>query len=335
MKYHFNSEPIKNNLQKLNNPDERIRNIDIINLVSKYLFLYLNPDYIDKKIGLSDIQKVKEKIKYNSNNSFIRKNFYQLSMLSDIGKTSIIIKDIINRKIKKESNHFIGVDLGTGTGILLLSSYINAKRNNFSDIENIGFDINKNLICRNEKFFNELKFGRFILQDTTKKNISEYFKKNKKINFIINENLPSMNNSLDTGREPFLENLINIRNNLSIDLNTGFFPHGFIVELCNGKIMEKYKDLNKIKCSNYKTMEIVSNNKRNNINYFLDYLNKNFLKGWLFPRIKTEYIKIPQILLHNKEKLNLNSAFENNKIQEIINDWKLNNDLYSHSRRWL
>ena len=47
-------------------------------------------------------------------------------MIGDIPATTLIFRDIIERTItsKKHREQFIGLDLGTGTGILMLALYI-------------------------------------------------------------------------------------------------------------------------------------------------------------------------------------------------------------------
>ncbi|MCB9806717.1 hypothetical protein H6768_02295 [Candidatus Peribacteria bacterium] len=60
---------------------------------------------------------------------------YQLRMLGDVGATLLMVTDIVSRTIDLESfrHRFYGVDLGTGTGILLAGQDILARRNGFRE----------------------------------------------------------------------------------------------------------------------------------------------------------------------------------------------------------
>lgn len=60
---------------------------------------------------------------------------YQLRMLGDVGATLLMVSDIVSRTVDPESfeHRFYGVDLGTGSGILLAGQEALARRNGFRE----------------------------------------------------------------------------------------------------------------------------------------------------------------------------------------------------------
>ena len=51
-------------------------------------------------------------------------------MLLSVGSTAKIVQDIISRELQpSKGEKYFGLDLGTGTGILLFAQYIQARRN--------------------------------------------------------------------------------------------------------------------------------------------------------------------------------------------------------------
>ena len=164
----FDNLSLTSNIMQLSDKNVKITDELIINLIVKYFFAYRYPDSVDQKIPLSEIEDIFSIAHYYfylsrqpdwtsidvTNNEllesfhFIQNNLYSLAMLWDISATTVIFKDIINRVINKEifDDNYLWVDLWTWSGVLLLAQFIQALRNDFSNVQNIWFDNETNVI---------------------------------------------------------------------------------------------------------------------------------------------------------------------------------------------
>lgn len=133
----------------------------IANIVVKYLFSYFyfrTKDQIPLVEILELIQALeKEEVKQLTKEE-IREAFevsklevatrfqmerFACQMLLDIPATVEIFRDIALRVIDPSISRekYIGIDFGSGSGILTLAQYIQAKRNSFQEIQNYGLEI--------------------------------------------------------------------------------------------------------------------------------------------------------------------------------------------------
>ncbi|MEI6712017.1 MAG: hypothetical protein WCK88_07845 [bacterium] len=72
----------------------------------------------------------------------------------------MIVSDIIRRKINPRifDGHFMGIDLGTGSGILLAAQSILATRNDFESQELYGIDGNPTIVEMTEHFSKKMNW---------------------------------------------------------------------------------------------------------------------------------------------------------------------------------
>ena len=125
-------------IQHLSESSHNITYAQSVDIIIKYFYAYICPDTCDETIPLTDITKcisdfmhyhtlnhIPKTTPFDHTSKFQRFN-YQLRMLLDIPATAEILTDIINRGKKhlQSYNSGINIDLGTGTGILLLGTYI-------------------------------------------------------------------------------------------------------------------------------------------------------------------------------------------------------------------
>lgn len=149
---------------------------------------------------------------------------YQIRMIGDVWSTMMIVSDIIRRKINPRifDGHFMGIDLGTGSGILLAAQSILATRNDFESQELYGIDGNPTIVEMTEHFSKKMNWC-ILLWDTTDETVWDDIPDGD-IACVTNENIPSHTGHM--AREPFLENmdiLWRIRG-WSILSETVFFP---------------------------------------------------------------------------------------------------------------
>lgn len=80
-----------------------------------------------------------------------------MRMLGDIGATLLFVSDIVNRTIS--DNHrerFLGVDLGTGSGILLAAQDILARKHGYTRRSLYGIEYDRDVAKKTSDFCHTL-----------------------------------------------------------------------------------------------------------------------------------------------------------------------------------
>lgn len=226
----YKKTSLAESLQEINDPKIIVTDHAVINIVVKYFFAYFYPESISQKVDFSDIQKIFERwtkyciasrggdgdknIKNISNNQEL--NFYEkfeqtsygLSMLWDVAPSAAIVKDIITRKIDPApfEGRYVWLDLGTGTGVLLLAQCIQALRNDFKSIQNIGIEKDQTSVKLTDNIAKLLWLWKIVQWDTTQEDIYNTLSIDGPITFISNENIPTTWVSMSGKNDPFHQN---------------------------------------------------------------------------------------------------------------------------------
>lgn len=218
-------------IEILSNPNNQISSVEMVNLVVKFSVDYILK-WVQNQTSFSWIENMQseeilseavwslmfqyrwllssiihDKVVINKDiDSFVLKTSYQLKMLLDFPKTLALVYEIISRKIPYNSKGYNGLDLWTGSGILLLAQYIQAKRNWFSheEIQNIWIELEHHPAHIWNQLAQKFHFGKIIQWDTSKKKTLEDLWL-PFLTFVSNENLPYEKNPL--AKEPFIDNL--------------------------------------------------------------------------------------------------------------------------------
>ncbi|WP_291328636.1 class I SAM-dependent methyltransferase [Desulfovibrio sp. UCD-KL4C] len=211
----------------------------IMGLVLKYFYCYVHKGHFDEVVPLEEVSSLCDMFsRHRSLNepdddielmNYLRQWSFSLRMLADIPKTSHIIRSIIGHKISSSlinSDEYVGLDIGTGTGILLIAQYIHARRLGFENINLFGMEYDKMVGLQSYKIFKELGIAEIVLADA--RDCRNYdFLKNKKVTFVSNENVAAMHQPLRR------DHLVAICSTLFRTVgenikDAGFFPEGLI-----------------------------------------------------------------------------------------------------------
>lgn len=245
---------LKKTVEKLSDPTVPVDEDILINLVAKYFYCYFLPDLVDAKLSLQDIERFfywgsifciasredQELIwfKWDLDEVFFSLRFsnnsYGLTMLGDIAPTVSILQDIISRKI--DPNVFDGnyqwLDLWTGSGILLLAQYIQAMRNSFSSIRNMGVEYNWSAIPDLSVIASKLGFGKIVQWDTTQASLYQTLNLDR-VSFFSNENIPTSGVPMTGKADPFHQNNAVLYGKFShiLDKYTQTFPSAISMQV--------------------------------------------------------------------------------------------------------
>jgi hypothetical protein len=262
-----------------------------LNLVTKYFFAYFYPESVDQTIDIASVEKFRQdyddyfkakEIAFQRSNDFmLHKNpihkfiythEYPITMLGDIAATTILVKDIAQRELSSalQANTYRWLDLGTGTGILLLAQYIQAMRNGYTSLQKIGIDNHPYAVRTTDKLIQKLWCGAAIYGDTTQKNTYLQLYGDSPIHHVSNETIPPRNSRMNTKSDPFFQNTTALYAVLDqyIKPETQFFPNRLDVRVHHSPFGQ--------------TMSCTPDNK---------FLHKELFVGQNYPEQQTTYIQ--------------------------------------------
>lgn len=244
----FTNDSLLNNIDEISQPNTIITNEQIINIIIKYFFAYKFPESIDTKVPLWDIETMFwiahhyfELLEKQPNTKididspiviemfdFIQTSGYPLVMLWDIAATTSIVKSITDVVIDPEiyENKYTWLDLWSGTWILLLAQYIQAKRNKFKDIENIWIELQPESAEISNVLIKNLWAWKVIQWDTTNSETYTGLFWDRLLTHVSNETISSNGIPMTWKNDPFHQNNETIYRSLknNISASTQFFP---------------------------------------------------------------------------------------------------------------
>ncbi|MFO7727874.1 MAG: hypothetical protein R6X11_06065 [Desulfonatronovibrio sp.] len=220
-------------IEKNSSPDARLTDGDIFNILIKYFHAYIYPDSISFRLSLKEITTCFNQFIHRRlgcellwNKPELRKKFlkygFALAMLADLPKTAHIFREIACRKINPGhfGYNFIGLDIGAGTGILMLAQWLCARKNKFRHIEIAGVERDPDTFDRTRKIAEKLGFGHMSGKEA--KNRSTYsFLHNSPVTFITNETLPGASARL--WKEDFIKINKTLFDNYALLLQSAYF----------------------------------------------------------------------------------------------------------------
>lgn len=241
---------LSEDIQQLSDPQYKISINDkesaqlVVDLVMKFFHNYIYIDSYNQKLDISETSKaLNDYIEMNivwliaskknpQNQTPLQKAkisyCYTLDMLWSIYSTTEIIIDIINKKIdpKKFDDKFIGLDLWTGSWILLLAQYILSNRNKFKNYKWYWIEIDNIVHERSKQIAKSLNFWDIINWDTTKEDVFRALQIKNNITFISNETIPTSSQRMNKPTtDPFIFNNYLILNTLWNNITKAeFFP---------------------------------------------------------------------------------------------------------------
>ncbi|WP_031481947.1 class I SAM-dependent methyltransferase [Maridesulfovibrio frigidus] len=235
----YTDSSLLKDVDMLSDPTVAVTDPMIMGMVLKYFYCYVHKGSFDEVVPLQDISALCEMFSRHSSlnepdddielMNYLRQWSFSLRMLADITKTSHIIRSIITQKLSsklQKSDEYVGLDIGTGTGILLLAQHIHARRLGFKEITLYGIEYDKMVGLQSYKIFNELGLADIILGDARDKRNYEPLL-NKQVSFVSNEMVAAMHQPLR--REHFVSISKTLFGTLGENIaNAGFFPEGLI-----------------------------------------------------------------------------------------------------------
>lgn len=214
-----------------------VNNASVLNLVVKYFHAYVYPGSHKHAVDLGEITSLFEIFARHREEDAkadaglmakLRTWSFALRMLADVPKTAHIFRTIAATPAGPASmgEEFRALDIGTGSGILLLAEIVQAWRGGFRNIRAVGIEVDAQVGARTAEIFRDLGLGEVVLGNAREPAV--YGIMPQAPHFVCNETVAAMHERL--GREDFT--LINrtIFPLYGVGLmRAGFFPEALIV----------------------------------------------------------------------------------------------------------
>lgn len=235
----YNERSLMEDVDLLSDSSVKITDPLILVMVLKFFYCYVQKGGFYDPVSLEEVSRLCEMFsRHRSLNepdddielmNYLRQWSFSLRMLADVTKTAHIVRSIIKQNISPrllEQEEYVGLDIGTGTGILLLAQHIHARRNGFKKISLFGIEYDKMVGLQSYKIFKELNIAEIILGDA-RDSRSYSALEGKVITFISNETVAAMHQPLR--REHFVSICKTAFRTLGMNIkDTAFFPEGLI-----------------------------------------------------------------------------------------------------------
>jgi hypothetical protein len=225
--------PLAAELTLLRDPDHPVTDELVLNLTAKYFYAFAHPDSCFSPLRLDDLTALFAEFAAHredggSGNPGIRRLSFALRMLGDLSKTAHILRAIAGggpsfQRLEK----FTALDLGTGSGILLLAAHALGRRKGFERTECVGVEADREVAARAAELANALGFGEIIVGDARDHGLYSRFR-GRPVAFVSNETIPAVHQRM--AREHFMAIHRTLFESLGPSLReTLFFPEGLII----------------------------------------------------------------------------------------------------------
>ncbi|QAZ69429.1 hypothetical protein C3Y92_03520 [Solidesulfovibrio carbinolicus] len=233
----YRSGTLRNDFERLASPATPMAEADILSLVLKYFHACLYPGSQEHPIALKEISGLLGQFYELWSEGSPEKvlplagdySAYPLRMLTDLPRTAHIFRSIANRPLPPDMVHdpFLGLDIGTGSGILLAAAWFQARRNGVRETRLYGFELDSEISERTDALLRSLGVGQVMAADARDPGVYAMLPDGP-VAFVANENVAA-----PTARhtaEPFSQIHAALFEAMSQRLKrTVFFPEALVV----------------------------------------------------------------------------------------------------------
>ena len=196
----YRSGTLRHDFERLASPATPMAEADILSLLLKYFHACLYPGSQEHPIALKEISGLLEQFYELWSEGSLEKvlplaggySAYPLRMLTDLPRTAHIFRSIANRPLPPAmvQDPFLGLDLGTGSGIILAAAWFQAKRNGAAVTQLFGVELDSATGERTGALFASLGIGEVRIADARDPALYAGLPDGP-IAFVGNENVPA------------------------------------------------------------------------------------------------------------------------------------------------
>lgn len=232
----YRPDSLRADCERMSHPAQPMTDADILSFLVKYFHACLYPGSENHPVPLEDASELLGRFydlwTSGSNHDLPlagEHSAYPLRMLADLPRTAHIFRSVANRPLlpAQAPTPFIGLDCGTGSGIILAAAWFQARRNGIDDVQLFGVEYDGALAQRTQLLFSSLEIGQIVVGDA--RNPATFAAlPDGPLAFVGNENVPAPASRVTA--EPFSEIHAALFSVLSKRLRqTIFFPEALVV----------------------------------------------------------------------------------------------------------
>ena len=225
-------------IEMLCDPGQSVSDEQFLNVAVKYFFAYVHEGAFNEGVGYDEISGLYEMFsRHQSLNepsddielmNRLRQWSSVLRVLADAPRAAHVMRAVIGQcdAPKAIGGPYIGVDIGAGTGIMLLAQQIQARRNGYTDIQTLGYQTDPVSGERTHDLVHSLGAGSVMLADPTRENAYGILR-GRPISYVANEMVAGIQQTLceDNFFNKYRAFFSAVGNNAN---NAAFFPEGLI-----------------------------------------------------------------------------------------------------------
>lgn len=198
---------LSSDIERLCDPAVCMTDERLLNVAVKYFFAYVHDGAHGEPVEYGEIAGLYELFsRHHSLNepsddietmNRLRQWSSVLRALSDAPRAAHVMRAVIGQEDAPRAvvGPYVGVDLGAGTGIMLLAQQIQARRNGYADIQTLGFQNDPVSGERTHDLIHSLGAGSVMLADPTREGAYGVLR-GRSISYVANEMVAGMQQSL-------------------------------------------------------------------------------------------------------------------------------------------
>jgi len=194
-------------IERLCDPAVPLQNEQYLSVAVKYFFAYVYEGAHDEDVEYGEVAALYEQFsRHQSLNepsddieimNRLRQWSSVLRVLADAPRAAHVLRAVITQKDAPKCNGgpYTGVDIGAGTGIMLLAQQIQARRNGFADIQTMGFQTDPVSGERTHDLVHSLGMGSVMLADPAREGAYRILQ-GRSVSYVANEMVAGIQQSL-------------------------------------------------------------------------------------------------------------------------------------------
>ncbi|KHK03739.1 hypothetical protein [Desulfovibrio sp. TomC] len=196
----YRTGSLRDDFDRLASPAVPMADADILSFLLKYFHACLFPGSQDHAVPLGEISDLLAQFYElwvgDKSDQVLplagEYSAYPLRMLADLPRTAHIFRSVANRPLPPAmvQDPFLGLDLGTGSGIILAAAWFQAKRNGVAVTQLFGVELDSQIGERTGALFTSLGLGEMRIGDARDPALYAGLPDGP-IAFVGNENVPA------------------------------------------------------------------------------------------------------------------------------------------------
>lgn len=203
----YTRDSLLDDIDKLCDPGVPLEDAHCLNVAVKYFFAYVHDGAHFEDVEYGEIASLYERFsRHQSLNepeddieimNRLRQWSSVLRVLADAPRAAHVLRAVISQQDAPRcmGGPYVGVDIGAGTGIMLLAQQIQARRNGFSDIQTLGFQSDPVSGERTHDLVHSLDVGSVMLADPAREGAYRVLQ-GRRISFVANEMVAGIQQTL-------------------------------------------------------------------------------------------------------------------------------------------